>query len=90
MRCVMELKSKTLSLRKKQNNTHKMNVGLINVGRNKVCKNITVKNESGIFKELKKHLMSKDIELMESKKKKNRFDVVVGGIRTVGEIFIHD
>ena len=43
-----------------------MKVELINVGRNNVCKTITVKDEKGIFKELKNHLMSKDIELFES------------------------
>ena len=62
------------------------NVELINVGRNKVNKTIHVKNWKELGIELKKHLLSSEISI--SHLKDNRYAVVVGGLRVVGELVI--
>lgn len=67
---------------------NEMEVQLINVGRNKVCKTVNVKNENGIFKALKPYLLSKEIELVQSGCSEDRYVVVVGGMRVVGEVMI--
>ena len=65
-----------------------MEVQLINVGRNKICKTVNVKNENGIIRELKPYLMSKEIELVQSGCTEDRYSVVVGGMCVVGEVMI--
>lgn len=64
-----------------------MQLELINIGRNKVCQTIEMKKPTAnkIFKEVKKHLLSKEIDFIESEVK-GIYNVFVGGLRNVGQI----
>lgn len=64
-----------------------MEIQLINLGRNNINKTVVVKNEKAMWRELSKHLMSKDIELSETDEP-NKYDVYVGVFRNVGQILI--
>lgn len=64
-----------------------MVIELINVGRRQVNKTVVVKNWNGVWRELGKHLMSKDVELVEQENEKDKY-MVVCGARTAGEIKI--
>jgi len=64
-----------------------MELQLINLGRNKVNKTITVKNEKAMFREISSHLMSNSIELSKTETE-NEYDVLVGGFRNVGKIIL--
>lgn len=64
-----------------------MQLELINIGRNQVCEKVTLKKpitERKIFKAVKKHLLSKDITIMESDTK--CLYNVYAGFRSVGQI----
>lgn len=63
-----------------------MEIQLINLGRNNVNKTVTVKNENEMWREIKKHLLSKDIELTETDEP-NKY-TVWAGMRNVGELII--
>jgi hypothetical protein len=67
-----------------------MELELINLGRNKVNKKVTVKDGKGVLRELRQHIMSNEIELIDVDGKNNRYDVYVGGFRNVGQIFIKE
>ncbi len=67
-----------------------MELELINLGRNKVNKKLTVKDGKGVLRELKKHIMSTEIELIDVDGKGTRYDVYVGGFRNVGQIFMKE
>jgi len=69
-------------------NQNKMTIELINVGRGNICKTVEVNGEKGMFRELKKCLMSESIELYPKGDSDTHYDVVVGGFRTVGELKI--
>ena len=58
---------------------------LIDVGRNKVCKTITVKNIDEVEAELHKHLMSSEIDIVTSDEQ-DVYTVIVGGMRPVGKV----
>jgi hypothetical protein len=66
-----------------------MELIMINLGRNNVNKTIVVKNEEAIWKELSKHIMSRGIELFETDEP-NKYDVIVGMFRCVGQVIIKD
>jgi len=67
---------------------------LINVGRGKVCKEIKeLKSLSEVLEEVRKHLMSSEVELVENKKESSVlhtvYDVIVGGFRMVGKVEVY-
>lgn len=64
-----------------------MRVQFIDLGRKNINKVITVKDNSALRKEIKKHILSKywDLEEMDET---NTSYAVVCGVRTVGEIKI--
>jgi len=64
-----------------------MQLELINLGRDKVCQKIEMKKLTWnkIMKEVKKHLMSKSIDVVESDVS-GTYNVYVGGFREVGQI----
>ena len=66
-----------------------MTVKLIQVGRGKVSKTVEVKNEDALLEEVMRHLMSKQVELVQTTTGGSPlYDVVVGGFRKVGEVKI--
>ncbi len=67
----------------------KMELTMINLGRNNINKTVTIKNEKAMWKEISKYLMSKDIELSETDEP-NKCDVYVGGFRKVGQVIIKE
>lgn len=64
-----------------------MQFKLINIGRNKVNKTITVKSEDQLIKAVKREgmLMSNDIDLFTEDDGKT-YQVIVGGFRPVGTV----
>jgi hypothetical protein len=64
-----------------------MIIKLIDVGRQKVNKQIQVASLHHALTEVEKHLMSREVELIETSDP-TIYDVVVGGFRTVGKIAI--
>jgi hypothetical protein len=66
-----------------------MKVELINVGSFKVCKVFNAKNEKDIFKEIKKHIFSKDFEIVKVEgEDEDTYTICVGIFRPVGKIKI--
>ena len=65
-----------------------MEIQMINLGRNKVNKTVTVKDEKAMWRELGKHLASKSIELQRVENDPERYDVYVGVFRNVGQVII--
>lgn len=61
-----------------------MRYRLINVGRNKVNRDVECKNQSQLQQEVKKHLMSKDVELVTDDDGRNF--TVMAGLRDVGKV----
>lgn len=58
---------------------------LIDIGRDKINREVEVKNESGLIKEVMKHLMSREVDLISEDDGKS-YMVLVGGWRPVGKI----
>lgn len=67
-----------------------MIVELINVGRNMVNKTIRVKTDRQIVKELKKHILSPYFEVVIDDMFVGQYNIIVGGLRVVGQIRIID
>ncbi len=65
-----------------------MELQLIGVGRNKVNKTVTIKQASDVLKEIKKYIMSQEIDLTPVEDKINTYDIYVGTFRKVGQIVI--
>lgn len=63
-----------------------MKLQLINVGRMKVNKTVTVKNEREIWNEVSRHLLSREVEIIETDTP-NKY-TVHAGCRPVGEIIV--
>ena len=64
-----------------------MTAKLIEVGRGKVTKTVEVKNKAGLLQEVRRHLMSSEVELTETDDD-GTCEVIVGGFRTVGKVKI--
>ncbi len=64
-----------------------MELTMINLGRNNINKTVIVKDEKAMWREIRKHLMSKSIELSETDEP-NKYDVYVGTFRSVGQVII--
>lgn len=60
---------------------------LVNIGRNNVCKTITVKDIDSVYNEVRKHLMSSDVEMVAEDDDGLKWNVFAG-FRTVGEVFM--
>lgn len=61
-----------------------MKYRLINIGRGKVCREVTVRNERALYNEVSKHLMSKCVELITDDKGQSYR--VYAGVRLVGTV----
>lgn len=68
-----------------------MKIKLIDVGREKVCKEIEgIKDMSGALDYVRGYLLSREVELIENEKRSSVlcvvYDMIVGGFRKVGEV----
>jgi hypothetical protein len=67
-----------------------MKIRLVNVGRGKRSYTTEVDNLDGALREARKHLLSSEVELVEQEEGSPKFDIVVGGFRKVGELWVMD
>lgn len=59
---------------------------LVNIGRYKVSRTVELVDEERLVDEVRKHLFSRDVGILWNDDAE-RGDVIVGGLRKVGEVF---
>lgn len=58
---------------------------LINIGRNNVCKTVTVKDMDDVYVEVCRHLLSRGVEMVAMNDEETKWNVYAG-FRHVGEV----
>jgi len=67
-----------------------MRAKLINLGRQNFCGEVEFKTIEGLLREIKKHLMSRVVELCPAEEGSKKASIIVGGWRRVGEVELLD